>query len=314
MEVEVDVSVIIPCYNSERTIRRAIASVRAQGLDGIEIVVVDDGSSDDTCRVAQEADPDIRLVDLPVNSGVSHARNAGLAVARGRYVAFLDADDEWLPGKLERQLAVLRASSSVGLVATAAEMIDEDEQRREPVFPRANVAVTGTEAWRALLAYPFVLTSAVLARADVLHRVGGFDENLPVGEDQDLWIRVALASEIAYVDAVLVLKHERAQSLSNSTPWGFNYVMLVVRHHIESNRDRLSEAEIRGIIGRRMTIEGRNAYYNGLYGPGFRMLAGAIGMAFQPLPNALFLVKHAPPARWLKRRVMALLRPMAQNG
>lgn len=294
------VSVIIPCFNAATTLARAIASVRAQAIEEIEIIVVDDGSSDGTSAAAARlGGDDLHLIVLPENGGVSRARNAGLAAAQGAFVAFLDADDEWLPGKLARQLAVIEAAPAVGLVATAAE-----SSSRQPVFPAENVPATGPDAWRKLLAYPFVLTSAALIRADILRRVGPFDETLPVAEDQDMWIRIALCSDVAYIDEVFVIKYERRRSLSNSTPLGgAHYTLPVVLRHLERNRDRLGRAEARAILGRRLTLEGRNAYYDGVYGAGLAMLARAILLAHLPLANCLFLIKHAPPARWLRRRL-----------
>lgn len=294
------VSVVIPCYNAARTLPRAVASVRAQRVPGVEIIVVDDASVDGT-RASVKPAPDLVLVDLAANGGVSRARNAGIAAARGDHVAFLDADDQWLPGKLARQLAMLEARPETALVATAGVSMRPGRQAL-PVFPPKNVPVTGAEAWRALLAYPFILTSSVVVRAGVLRRVGGFDETLPVAEDQDLWIRIALAEEIDYLDEVLVVKHEQRQSLSNLTPLGgARYALPVVMRHAEANRHRLSRRELQAIIGRRLSLEGRNAYYSGLYGPGLRMLGRAILMPHEPLSNALFLVKNAPPGRWLRR-------------
>src|SRR6516162_596409 len=107
------VSVIIPAYNAERTLRRAIDSALAQDYQPIEIIVVDDGSKDATSEVAAAyLDKAVQLVQLPRNCGESGAMNTGIAVAKGEYIAFLDADDEWLPKKLTRQIAALEMNSA----------------------------------------------------------------------------------------------------------------------------------------------------------------------------------------------------------
>ncbi len=309
------VSVVIPCYNSGKTLARAIASVRRQGLPGVETVVVDDASRDDTAAVASAAGPDVRLLRLDRNGGASRARNAGIAAARGAFVAFLDADDEWLPGKLARQLDIMARQPRIGLVATDAEALWRGETQAFPVYPAENRPVGGAEAWRALLAYPYVLTSSVLIRTAVLREVGPFDETLPVAEDQDMWIRIALRHEIAYLPEVLVLKHNDYRNLSYSNPLGgVQYGLPMVKAHLDALGDRLSPGEARAILARRLRLEGRNAYYRGDYWRGLAMLSQAVMMADEPLRNALFVVKHAPPARWLRRLTGDRIHPSAQIG
>lgn len=303
------VSVIIPCFNAERTVRRAVQSVRRQRMADVEIIVVDDGSADASLAAARACGDDVTVIALAANRGVSAARNAGIAAARGEFVAFLDADDEWLSGKLERQLAEMERGPALGLVATAAVSQWDHDAAPRPVFPREQRPATGPEAWRTLLQYAYVLTSSVLARTEVVRRVGGFDEGLVVAEDQDLWIRIGLVAEIGHVDEVLVLKHERPSGLSSMPLGGLRYMIPVVLRHVEGNRHRLTPAERRRILGTRLTMEGRNAYYNGLYRPGAAMLGRAIRMGHRPLANLFFLLRHAPPARWLKRALLGAPTP-----
>src|SRR5262249_39213835 len=105
------VSVVLPAYNAERTIAASLASIAAQTVTELEVIVVDDGSTDDTIRVAKSTDRgDLRVISQ-ANAGHAAARNTGVSAARGRYVAFLDADDLWLPEKLERQMDEIRRNS-----------------------------------------------------------------------------------------------------------------------------------------------------------------------------------------------------------
>src|SRR5262249_15019068 len=121
-----EVSVVVPAYNAERTLRETLDSVLGQTLQDFEVLVVDDGSSDATAAVARDAgDPRVRVLSVP-NGGVARARNLGIQEANGDLIAFLDADDLWRPRKLERQVEALEARPRAGMSFTAALRIDAD--------------------------------------------------------------------------------------------------------------------------------------------------------------------------------------------
>lgn len=185
------VSVVIPAYNAAGTIRAALASVGAQTVAPDEVVVVDDGSSDGTAVAVTESGIGARLLRQE-RGGPSAARNAGIAATSGDLVAFLDADDEWHPEKLERQLPLLTAA---GTVAVATDWARSPVTAPAPPEPHVST-VTGA----ALLVLNRFQTSTVLARRDALEAVGGFDAALDGVEDWDLWLRLSAIGTIRKLD------------------------------------------------------------------------------------------------------------------
>ncbi len=169
---------MIPAYNAELFLENAIRSVLAQTFPPLEIIVVDDGSTDGTARVAQAFAERVRLIRQP-NGGPSSARNAGVAAARGEWVAFLDADDAWLPEKLERQAPVF-AETGVGVVCCG---------RSKGGGWRGWRWLTFDEIWEA----NEIVVSTAVVRREVLDSLGGFDPKLCGVEDWDLWLRAASA-------------------------------------------------------------------------------------------------------------------------
>lgn len=238
------VSVVIPAFNAAQTVARALKSVRDQDLAGIvEIVLVDDASQDDTSAVAlRTGAPNLRILTLRENVGAGAARNAGLAIARGEFVAFLDADDEWLPTKLSRQISEFEQNPDCRLVTCDCLLVQMDSGtvRFNEVVPPD----TGPEAWKSLLARNFCPTPTVMVRRVDAVAVGGFRPELPIGEDLDLWIRVAEHGEIAHVPEVLVRVYERPGSLMRTHHSGeLDFVLPMIQGHVERLADRLSRRE-----------------------------------------------------------------------
>lgn len=194
------VSVIIPCYNSGSFLPIAIKSVRAQERRDLEIIVVDDGSTDHTMSVLETlAGADLRVL-RQTNSGPSAARNRGIRESRGKWIAFLDADCYWLPGKLEAQLSASGSNSEpVGFSYTGSLLVDEEGQTRavRPAIPRG--CLVEDLVWGNLIS-----TSSAMARRDALFAVGMFDETLRIGEDWDLWLRLAANFEVSCVSKPLM--------------------------------------------------------------------------------------------------------------
>lgn len=195
------VSVVIPSFNRAETLGRAIDSVLRQTYERFELIVIDDGSTDHTeALLAREADPRLRYERQRQNGGVARARNRGVALARGEYIAFLDSDDAWAPRKLEAQLRVFaEASSSLGVVYGGVEVWGKAGRRsvdrpcaRGYVYPellRRNVLFGGA--------------SNALLRREVFEVVGGFDPSFPANEDHEFWLRVSQHFLVDYVDAPL---------------------------------------------------------------------------------------------------------------
>lgn len=208
------VSVVIPAYNAAWCIRKAIDSVLAQEFRDFELLVVNDGSTDDTADVLATYGDAIQVVPQR-NGGLANARNAGIRESRGEFVAFLDADDWWLSGKLTRQVDLLRTRPSIGFASTAARVEDPDGRLLNvwactactgPFLPRlfgANGDVAGSG-------------SAVMARRRLFVEVGGFDESLRSLEDVDMWMRLAAVVDYACIDEPLAVVIKRPGSMSRN--------------------------------------------------------------------------------------------------
>ena len=198
------VSVIIPAYNAEAFLARALRSVVAQTFNDYEIVLVDDGSTDGTAEIAQSF-KQVRYFHQP-NRRQPATRNRGLKEAKGELIAFLDADDEWLPEKLERQLAFMsERDSQISFTDTYVSSKGKRVGRHSELVPPCD-----GEILLGLLRQSFITINTVVARKELLERVGGFDENVPFRshEDYDLWLRLALVgTRFDYLDEPLAVYH-----------------------------------------------------------------------------------------------------------
>ena len=216
------VSVIIPAHNSADFIVTAVESVLAQTFADYEIVVVDDGSTDDTREVLKRFEG--RIVYLhQQNRGVSAARNAGLQRARGELVCFLDADDIWRPEKLARQTAFMAAHPTLGLLFADAEESEGATVQKPSVLntmmfgPDSLSQIPLHDAFRKLLTENFIPTSTVMMRKTCLATAGLFDENLPNAEDRDMWLRMSSQFPIGCVPEVLAIKRSHGANISTRT-------------------------------------------------------------------------------------------------
>lgn len=207
------VSVILPTYNRAATLPRAVASVLGQGLRELELIVIDDGSTDDTAGVlAGFDDPRLRLLSQP-NGGPAKARNAGIRAARAPLIAFQDSDDEWLPTKLESQLAVLdRSPAEVGWIAGAHLAYGAGQALRVACELPADPADLAAVQRQLYEGAPWV-TPLWLVRRELLFDAGLFDEGLPCLEDWDLLIKLAARCRFRAVDDVLLVRYGQADSV-----------------------------------------------------------------------------------------------------
>lgn len=198
------VSVVMAAKNYAQFLPAAVASVVAQTVADWELVIVDDGSADDTPAAARPflADPRVRYARSD-RLGQSRAKNLGVGLTRGEFVAFLDADDVWLPTKLERQLAALAADADAGVCFTRRTLVDEAGTPL-PVQPPRDPLPSG-RVLPALFLRNFVCFSSVVVRRRVFDHVGGFDPEWDLSIDYDLWLRAARHHGFAVVDDELVL-------------------------------------------------------------------------------------------------------------
>ena len=196
------VSVIIPAYNHARFLGACVESALGQTLAPAEVIVVDDGSTDDTAAVLERFSGHVHVVRQP-NRGVSAARNAGAAAAQGDALAFLDADDEWLPRKLEAQVARLQAGPLVGLVHCGVVEIDAEGR----VLGERLDGLEGRVAEEMMLFRRGVILgggSAAVVPRGAFSETGGFDESLSTSADWDLYHRIARRRAVAFVPQALV--------------------------------------------------------------------------------------------------------------
>jgi len=202
----------MPVYNIAAFVRAAVGSVLSQTCADLELIIIDDGSTDSTAGEIAEID-DPRIVFRPVeHGGLPQARNTAAGAAHGRYIAFLDGDDLWVPGILQRQVEFLEANPSAVLSFTSMKMIDEYGQD----LGRSIQGWSGTLDFSELLTEDLIGTGAVVMRRELLDTVGFFDEELERGSDHDYWLRVALAypTGIFGFPEVGLLYRQRAGQLS----------------------------------------------------------------------------------------------------
>jgi glycosyltransferase involved in cell wall biosynthesis len=199
------VSAVVPVYNGERLIARSLASAAAQTYSNLEIIVIDDGSTDGSAAVvetAAAADNRIRFFQQP-NSGVSASRNFGVAQAKGEFIAPLDADDLWHPEKISRQVAAMQASPSIGLAYCWAVEIDDADYVLPPVRPGSSAK---GNVLAEMTAKAGIIPSGAnpLIRRSFFEAAGGYDTALRHAEDWKLYLALALTSDFAVVPAHLV--------------------------------------------------------------------------------------------------------------
>ncbi len=232
---------------------RAFLSTRKQGVP-CAVVIINDNSKDNTAKVAKyisEHFLNVVVLTNRYNLGVSGARNRGISITDTQYVAFLDADDVWLPQKLEKQKQLFEDTPDCTLVSCnclqispSGKVLKEGHKNRPPV--------SGIDAWKTLLEYNFIPTPTVFAPTDMIKAVGAFDEGLKVAEDLDLWIKLAKKGSVGIVDDVLVHYFDYEGSLmktgdmnSADTVWN------MVKGHVEAEK-RLSLQEKRNIYSNRL--------------------------------------------------------------
>jgi len=281
-------------------VTRAISSALGQSLPPFEIIVVDDGSTDRTAEIAAGFGHRIRLLRQH-HQGAAAARNAGIRAAQAPWIAFLDADDEWLSDKLMLQMPLHRDPDLVFSYCGSNEFGPDGADRGDTFADAA--PRRGREAWRDLLASNFVATPTVVASRARLIGLCGFDTRLKVGEDQDMWIRLALGGSIDFIGKSLVRVHVQPDSLSGQRLEDeLDYTWPMVMRHLKELAPRLSAAEIRAIKGERLGRIGRTAYAHGRLEIGAGLILHAIALRNRPWHNAYHLAAAGPPGRWLKRR------------
>lgn len=211
------ISVIIPTFNRAGRIGRAVKSVLSQTLQPDEIIVIDDGSSDETSSVIEQYLPTVKY-HRQGNKGVSSARNAGIRMAKGDWIAFLDSDDEWFPEKSSEQMKAL--SGNLDMKICHSNEIWYRNGRR--VNPKKKHEKVGGYIYRKCLPLCIISPSSVMIHKGIFDEVGLFDESLPVCEDYDLWLRICSKWPVLYLKEYLIIKYGGHEDQLSRKFWGMD--------------------------------------------------------------------------------------------
>lgn len=243
------VSVIVATYNYGRYLACAINSILQQTFTDFEVIVVDDGSTDDTEDVIRQFLDGARIHYIRTGHvGQPAAKNTGAAHAQGEFLAFLDADDLWLPEKLERQIELLRRDPGLGLVYCRRTIIDPEGRERQEPEPELHRGMVIEEIFRN----NFVCFSSSVIRRSVFEEMGRFDESIPLAIDYDLWLRVASVYRFDYVDCPLVKYRVGHANLSRRAEERLGIVEQIMRRFLD---DRGGKGMIRQSVVRQSWAE-----------------------------------------------------------
>jgi glycosyltransferase involved in cell wall biosynthesis len=211
MSTETSIAVVVPARNASFFLRDALDSVYAQDHLPSEVVVVDDGSADDTREVAEGYGRGVTCLEAG-GAGSARARNLGIAATRSPLVAFLDADDLWVPEKSSRQIALLKAHPDLALVFSDMRSFEDGRRASRTYFQERGFKGACTAS--SIFLYDMVSTPTVIVRREILNSCGGFDESLGVGQDTDLWFRIALDHRFAAIAEPLVQRRFHAGNIT----------------------------------------------------------------------------------------------------
>jgi glycosyltransferase involved in cell wall biosynthesis len=288
------VSVVIPAYNAETYIGSAVESVLAQTFRNFELIVVDDGSSDSTAARLEAYGDALRCLRQP-NSGVSRARNRGIEASRGRLVAFLDADDVWLPEKLDKQASLLGIRKDCRVCYTAV-IVADATLRPMATEHGPDGAVTGLDLLLRGNVVPGSASSVICER-NLLSETGAFDPSLSLCADWDLWLRLAARTRFAAVDEPLVVYRRSPGSMSGN-PRVLERDTLALLAKAFSKRDAPDRDVRARAYGRQYLVFSGSYLQAGLYRDALRCLARSIHHDPRQCLYALAL-----PARAARRRI-----------
>ncbi len=240
-----EVAVIVPCYNAAPHIARALDSVFAQTHRELRAYVIDDGSTDDLESQLRRYGESISL-SRQAHAGQASARNRGIRSSDGPFVAFLDADDEWLPHKLERQIEILRHDSRIGMVYSDC-LTSGTGPGAGSFFARTGIP-KGGRVFERFLTNCGVYTPTVVVRRESLNDVGLFDEGLTIGEDYNMWLRIAARWDVAVIPEALAIRHVSPGSLSLTTSVDTALSEVITAfEHVEQCNPSLSPQEHRAL-------------------------------------------------------------------
>lgn len=242
------VSVILPTYNRASLLPRAIQSVLNQTYKNFELIIIDDHSNDNTDKVVKEfKDNRVRYIRHKENKGAAAARNTGIRLAKGKYIAFQDSDDEWLPKKLERQIIIFEnLSPKYGVVYSGYWRISKEQKT---YLPSIDINKKEGNIHKSLLNTSFVPMVTVICRKGYFKKAGLFDEKLPRLQDWELCLRISKRYKFKFIDEPLVVVyHQSTNSISNNIDALIEaYELILEKHKKDYKKNKL-------ILGKRLTI------------------------------------------------------------
>ncbi len=215
------ITAVIPTYNREKLLPKAINSVLKQSIRVDELIIIDDGSNDDTLKILKKY-KDIRVIKTK-NLGVSHARNTGIKSAKNSWIAFLDSDDIWMKDKIEKQIKFHKRNPAILFSHTQERWIRGDKEIKYPKSlkkPQGECFLENSSTCK-------IAASSVLVHKSIFEDVGYFDENLRVCEDYDMWLKISYKYKIGLIEENLITKYAGHPQLSSS-------IFAIDRYHIFS--------------------------------------------------------------------------------
>ena len=293
------ISVVVPTYNRADLLEEAIQSVLQQEYANWELLVVDDGSTDDTGEVLDRygSEDRIRTFRQP-NSGQAVARNQGIRNARGEFVAFLDSDNRWLPHKLRAQAEYLAEHDEIDVLYGDIETIDMSGNLVAGLSSRERFS---GEVWRELLVDNFVNFNTSVVRTAKLREVGGLDETVRRADDYDLWLRLSTRARFQYLPGVVAQYRVAGARISDNVAGRFESNMAAVERFLADNPGRMAASEIKALRAR---IHQRFA----------RAFAGQ-GKTVQAWRMTLLALKNAPTSASAWRTLAAVaLAPVRRSS
>lgn len=245
------ISVIIPTYNRAHLLPRALDSILNQTRVPEEVIVVDDGSNDDSAALIQSNYPEVMYIRQS-NRGVSAARNRGIREASGEWLAFLDSDDEWLPEKNQRQMEALRNEPGM-LFCHTDEIWIRNGVRVNPMKKHTKY---GGWIFQKCLPLCCISPSSVVIHRSLFTEVGIFDESLPVCEDYDLWLRITAFHPVLYLDEKLIVKYGGHDDQLSQQYWGMDRFRIQTLEKILNTKalDKENRLAVKAMLAEKVSI------------------------------------------------------------
>jgi glycosyltransferase involved in cell wall biosynthesis len=250
------VSVIVPTYNRAKTIKRSIDSVLQQTYTNFELIIVDDGSTDDTEGIVRNInDQRIQYIKCTKNGGANKARNIGIKASQGTFIAFQDSDDDWYPDKLEKQVEIMqKVLPSVGVVYSGYFRIMNDSST---YIPPDTIGQLEGDVSSELLKHNFVGTPTMLIRKECFEKVGLFDEQLPRFQDWELSIRLSKHYHFKYMNEATINAYVQTDSItSNNQAQITAFRMIFEKHYKDFSKDKKLFIEKHELIGKLLYLNG----------------------------------------------------------